>query len=137
MVELLSTRCVPLTNPINMRKFFFYLMVVFYVAGGINHFVNPEFYLAIMPKWMPWHEFLVQLSGVAEIVLGLLLLPKATRSAAAWLIISMLIVFFTVHIDMIYDFYVNDKPYFWLTIVRIPIQFLFIAWAYAYTKPSR
>lgn len=118
-----------------MRKVLLYLMVVFYVAGGVNHFVNPEFYLAIMPKWMPWHELLVQLSGVAEIVLGLLLLPKATRTIAAWLIIAMLVVFFTVHIDMVYDYYVNDKEHFWLTIVRLPIQLLFIAWAYAYTKP--
>lgn len=118
-----------------MRKFFFYLMVVLYVTAGVNHFVNPEFYIAIMPSWMPWHEFLVQLSGVAEIVLGLLLLPKATRTAAAWLIISMLIVFFTVHIDMAYDFYVNDKEGLWIAIARIPFQFVFIAWAYAYTKP--
>jgi uncharacterized membrane protein len=29
------------------------LLVPFYVSAGVNHFVNPEFYVAIMPPWLP------------------------------------------------------------------------------------
>lgn len=83
---------------------------------------------------MPWHSELVAISGVAEIVLGLLLLPQLTRPYAAWLIIAMLVVFFTVHIDMVIDFYRNSKPGFWFTVVRIPLQFVLIWWAWLYTK---
>ena len=47
-----------------------WLMALIYIALGINHFVNPGFYLRIMPDFIPAHEFMVAASGVAEIVLG-------------------------------------------------------------------
>ena len=111
-----------------------YVMAVLYIAAGINHFVNPKFYVKIMPNWMPWHEPLVLISGIAEVVLGVLLIPEATRPYAAWLIIAMLIVFFAVHIDMVVDFYQNNKPGLWLVILHVPLQFVFIWWAWLYTR---
>ena len=44
-----------------------YLMAAFYVYGGINHFLNPDFYLAIMPPYIPAHGAMVALSGVASL----------------------------------------------------------------------
>ena len=112
-----------------------YLMGAAYIAAGINHFLNPEFYLNIMPTYLPWHESLVALSGVAEIVLGTLLFIPRYRSLAAWGIIAMLIVFLLVHIDMIRSFekYPKITPTFlW---IRLVLQAPLILWAYWYTQP--
>ena len=59
-----------------------------------------------------------------------------TRAWAAWLIIAMLIVFLTVHVHMLVnaaDF--PDVPYAFL-VARFPLQALFIAWAWWYTRPT-
>lgn len=47
------------------------LLGVFFISAGIRHFTNPEFFLAIMPPYIPFHEFCVFASGIVEIVGGL------------------------------------------------------------------
>ena len=68
-----------------------YVMAAFYIFGGFNHLMNPEFYLAIMPPNLPNPEWLNVLSGLAEIVLGVFLLEPRARVFAAWGIIALLI----------------------------------------------
>jgi len=58
-------------------------MSALYIIAGVNHFVNPLFYKKMMPPWLPAHDLLIQISGWAEILLGLLLLPVQTRRWAA------------------------------------------------------
>lgn len=117
------------------KKVLLYLLVVFYVGSGLMHFINAEQYYFIMPSWLPFHDLLIYLSGVAEIGLGLLLIPVKTRALAAKLIIAMLLVFFfVIHIPQSIDFYRTNNEYFVLTIIRLPIQFLFIAWAWLFAK---
>ena len=41
-----------------------WLMGVAYLFAGANHFLKPEFYLQMMPAYLPWHALLVQVSGV-------------------------------------------------------------------------
>jgi len=54
-----------------------YLLAIFMIAAGTMHFVNPEFFLKIMPPYLPLHRELVLVSGVCEVILGILLLvPK-------------------------------------------------------------
>ena len=64
------------------KKISLYCMAAIYVGAGINHFVNPVFYKNIMPPWLPWHYPLITISGVVEIVLGLLLLHRPIRTLA-------------------------------------------------------
>ena len=118
-----------------MRQFPRYLMGFLYLAAGINHFVNPDFYLNIMPPWMPAHLFLVQLSGVAEILLGIGVCIEPTRRASAWLIIAMLVAFMPIHIHML----INASDYgapLWGLWLRLPIQGLLAWWAWRYTRPA-
>ena len=49
-----------------------WVMAAFYILGGFNHLMNPEFYLAIMPPNLPNPEWLNLISGLAEIILGAL-----------------------------------------------------------------
>ncbi|HXB13450.1 MAG TPA: MauE/DoxX family redox-associated membrane protein, partial [Bacteroidia bacterium] len=86
--------------------------------------------------YIGYHSFLIAFSGVCEILLGLLLIPKATRKIAAWLITLMLIVFLWIHVQMLIDFWKNNDKDLWIAIVRLPLQFLLIWWAYTFTKTS-
>ena len=117
-----------------MKKASLYIMVVLYVAAGINHFVNPGFYEKIMPPYLPYHSFLIFISGVFEIIFGLLLLPQGTRRFGAWLLIVLLIAIFPANIQMMLDFCQNKNPYLWAAILRLPLQFVLIWWAWIYTK---
>ena len=114
-----------------------YLLAVFFVFGGVNHFRNPDFYLAMMPPYLPWHSPLVYASGVFEILFGLMLMiPKLTR-LAAWGLILLLVAIFPANIYMAQ----HAELYPWTTqtalLIRLPFQLLFIVWAYWFTRPER
>jgi uncharacterized membrane protein len=118
-----------------MKKIFLYVQGVLYILAGINHFYNPPFYLRVMPDWMPLHHTLVALSGVAEMVLGVLLINLSTRKVAAWLILVMLVLFlFLIHVPMTIDYAQRHDPNLWLTVARLPIQLVLIWWAWIYTR---
>ncbi len=112
-----------------------YLLGIFFVVAGFNHFINPNFYLKIMPPYLPWHLLLVYLSGVFEIVLGvLLLLPKFTHFAA-WGLIALLLAVFPANIHMALNhelFPEYGAVSLWL---RLPLQLVMMAWVYWYTLP--
>ena len=120
-----------------MRTFFLYLMVLLYVGAGINHFVHPEPYTQIMPPWLPYPRELVLLSGVFEVVLGVLLLPPATRPYAAWGVIALLIAVFPANVQMALDFHRQGNPHLWVALLRLPLQLPLIGWAWKYTRPGR
>jgi uncharacterized membrane protein len=110
-----------------------YLLGVLFVLAGINHFINPNFYLKIMPPYLPWHLPLVYLSGLFEVALGvLLLIPKFTR-LAAWGLIALLLAVFpaNIHMAINHQLFPEFSPIaLWL---RLPLQFLFIGLCYWYT----
>ncbi len=114
-----------------------YLLVAFYLFMGTIHFIQTELYFAMMPSWLPAQKLLIMLSGIVEIVLAILLIPIKTRAIAAKLIIAMLVVFFfAIHIPESIGYYNTGSEKFIASIIRLPIQFLFIAWAWMFAKTS-
>lgn len=111
-----------------------WIQVLFYVAAGVNHFRVTDFYVDIMPPYLPAHTFLVQLSGVAEIVLGAALLFPRLRRWAAWGIIAMLVVYLPVHVHMLVNANQFPEAPVWFLWFRFPLQGLFILWAWWYTR---
>jgi len=111
-------------------------LAVMYVTAGANHFMDPAFYLRIMPPFVPAPDFMVAASGVAEIGLGLGVLPATTRRWAGLGIVAMLVVFFVVHVDMLvrHDAY-PDVPLVVL-VLRFPLQLVLIYWAERATRPK-
>ena len=109
---------------------------VSFILAGINHFLNTEFYLKIMPTYLPFHLFLVYLSGVFEIILGaLFLIPKFSRFAA-WGFILLLIAIFPANIFMAMNTELFPEFNPLLIWLRLPLQFLLIFWIYQFTKFS-
>ncbi len=108
-------------------------MSILYILAGANHFRTPGFYLAMMPPWIPKHSLMVTLSGVAEIILGLGLLFEPTRSLAGVGIITILIVFLTVHMYMLQNRNTLFKKVPTIVLLaRIPVQFVLMYWASLY-----
>ena len=110
------------------------LLGVFFIAAGIVHFVRPGIYVKIMPSYLPWPLGLVYLSGICEVGLGALVLIPRYTGLAAWGLIALLIAVFpaNVHMAMHPELYPRIPPavLWW----RLPLQGVFIAWAYAYTR---
>lgn len=108
-----------------------WIMAILYVIAGINHFVNPVFYLKIIPPFLRWHKALNWISGVAEIALGIGLLIPTYTSISAWGIILLLIAVFPANI---YHFMKGwrKKKMVLILAIRLPLQFLLIWWAYTF-----
>lgn len=111
-----------------------YLMAFIYIVAGIFHFINTQMYLKIMPRYLPAHKFMVFLSGLVEIVLGVALCSPASKDIAIFGIILMLLVFLLVHFYMLYSEKAGAGIPKWLLILRIPLQFFLIWWAWFYLK---
>ena len=114
-----------------------YLMALLYLAAGINHFVNPPFYLKIMPSWLPFPRQLVFISGLCEILFAFLLMFRSTRSLGACLIILLLIAVFPANIQMAINYHQQNNPHLWIALLRLPLQALLIWWAYSIYKKSK
>jgi len=119
------------------KRTLLFVMAIFYVIAGANHFVHPEVYMPMMPPYLPWHRMLISLSGAAEIGLGIAVLNPSFRHAAAWGLILMLIAIFPANIHIA----LYDVPIFGRTAgfgmwnwVRVPFQAVLIAWAWWYTR---
>jgi len=108
-------------------------MILLYVIAGLNHFLNRQKYASIIPPYLPCPATLVYISGVCEIMFGLLLIPVATRRIAAGLIILLLIAVFPANVQMTVNYYHAHNPWLWLTIIRLPVQLLLIRWAWFFT----
>jgi uncharacterized membrane protein len=107
-----------------------YLMGALYSVLGLLHFTNTAFYRPLMPKFLPNHDSLIYLSGIAEIVLGIGIFFIKTRCYALWGIIAMLTIFLIVHVNMLFpENQLGIQP--WKLWLRIPIQFVLMYWAYS------
>jgi uncharacterized membrane protein len=91
--------------------------------------------LNIMPPYLPWHTALVYLSGVIEMVLGVMLLFRRVERLAAWGMIALIVAVTPANIQMAIhpELYPDYSPTtLW---VRLALQSVLIAWAYWYTRP--
>ena len=110
-----------------------YVLAIFMIVAGIMHFANPAFFLKIMPPYLPFHYNLVLVSGVFEFLLGVLLLvPKCSR-LAAWGIVALLIAVFPANLYLYqHQDILPASPI--VHLLRLPLQGVFILWAYWHTR---
>ncbi|HZH70271.1 MAG TPA: MauE/DoxX family redox-associated membrane protein [Flavobacteriaceae bacterium] len=109
-----------------------YLMAILFILAGMNHFRKPKLYERIMPNYIPAKSTMVTVTGALEMVFGLMLLIPENQNIAAWGIILLLAIYFSVHLFMLR----NEKAGLglpkWVLVLRIPLQFFLIWWAFLY-----
>lgn len=112
------------------------LLAPFFVAAGVNHFVSPAFYVAIVPPYLPAHLELVYLSGLLEIAGGVAVLVPRLRAAAGACLVLLLVAVFPANLHMaLHPERFPDVPSFALY-ARLPLQLVFVAWAWWATRPE-
>lgn len=111
-----------------------FILAFFLIFIGITHFLKPYYFVKIIPNYIPFHLKMVYISGIVEILCGVLLLFPQTQTFGAYLSIVLFIAVFPANIEMAKDFYLMHHKYFWLTLLRLPLQILLIWWAYQFTK---
>ena len=111
-------------------------MSCFYMNVGVKHFVEPEWFLQIMPPQFPNHYEAVYLSGFFELLFGFMLINPQTRFLAGWGIILVMITVFPANLYLA----VTDgaamnisKELAW---GRLPFQYIFIGLAFWHAKDN-
>ena len=111
-----------------------YVLGIAFAIAGANHFVMTDFYLSIMPPYLPWHLFLVYLSGAIEVALGIALLVPPVARIAAWGLIATTLAVFPANIHM--AMHAEIYPQFSAAMLwqRLPMQFVLLAWIWWYAR---
>lgn len=102
------------------------------------HFVNPGFFNEIVPPWLPPSEsFWTYASGIAEIVIGLMLLRSSTRRRGAIAAILLFLCVYPANLYMTWDW--RDRPAGeqFISWARLPLQFVLIWWAWRIAAKNR
>lgn len=119
-----------------------WLLGLFYLFAGWNHFRDPGFYVPMIPPFLPAPRELVELSGVAELGLGMAALLLGTRVPRlrrwiAWGVIALLVAVFPANLYIALENVPiggRAEGLGALNWVRLPFQLAFIGWAWIYTR---
>ena len=111
----------------DLTKVLIYVYIIFFISAGINHFLNPQFYDAIVPEFIPYPRLVHQFTGILEIVIPLLLLTKYRKEAALAMIV-LLVLLYGANLYV----WINNLPYgrnYWSNqqhFIRFLLQVLYI-----------
>ena len=109
------------------RRVVLFAVAAFFTFAGVGHFTNTEFFVAIVPPYLPGPYELVYISGVFEILGGVGVLIPATRRLAGFGLLALLVAVYPANIHMMMhpELFPDVSPTG--LYVRMPFQFLFAA----------
>lgn len=113
------------------------IISLFFLTGGIAHFVVMDFFMMAMPEYLSHHKELVIISGIFEILGAIGILIPQTRMLAAYGLIALIIAVYPANINMA----LHPEKYKELSelflYIRLPFQFLFIWFVWWAISPER
>jgi len=118
------------------KKIVLFGLAAFFINVGVDHFVNPEFYLSIMPPAFPLHLEAVYISGFFEVLGGVGVLIPRLRKIAGWGLVALLVAVYPANIYMAITPEAFPEASVALLYVRLVFQFLFFYWAFSVTKSA-
>jgi uncharacterized membrane protein len=106
-----------------------------FIAAGVNHFLMPRAYRAIVPPRLA-HEAarVVAISGVAEIAGGVGVLVPRTRRASGLGLVALLAAVFPANLYMAREPQRFARFPRWALYARLPLQPLMMWWAWRATR---
>lgn len=120
------------------KQTFRVLLAVCIIVAGVLHFLTPQPFIKIVPGLLPYPAAIVYISGFFEILGGIGLLIPAVSLAAAWGLVVLLIAVYPANINMAVNHIqiANIPDSNWFQAIRLPFQFVLIAWAWWLTRPD-
>ena len=112
-----------------------YLLGILFIAAGVNHFVMTDFYISMMPPYLPWHLELVYVSGVAEAGVRALLLFRRWAVWGGWGVIAVCVAVFPANVQMALHAELFPQVPAFLLALRLQIQIVLLAIIWWSTKP--
>ena len=98
------------------------------ISAGIGHFLKPATFFPFIPDFLP-QAAINYLAGILEIVVGVGVFIPRFRSLSTLGILVMMLLFLPLHVIDVF----KENPAIGshqAALVRLPIQFVLIAWAW-------
>jgi uncharacterized membrane protein len=116
----------------NFKLVLTFLFGAFMIFGGVMHFIKPAGYRSFIPGFLP-ADLIIYLSGIVEIVVGAGVFIPRYRSWATLGILVLMVLFLPLHIVDVF----KENPAIGshqAALIRLPVQFVFILWAWFINK---
>ena len=113
------------------------IIALFFMTGGIAHFVVADFFIQAMPDYLAYQQELVMVSGVFEILGAIGILLPQTRLIAGYGLMALIIAVYPANINMAMqpEKYQNISELF--LYIRLPMQFILLWFVWWAIKPER
>ena len=112
------------------------VLAIFMIYAGTQHFIKPDFFNVFVPDVLVYKTFIIYISGIVEVVLGILLLIPKYKYIGAKGIFILMLCFLPIHI---WDVFSNTPAIgsHQAALIRLPLQFVLIALAYKLSKNKK
>ncbi len=121
---------------ISIRTYSRFVMSIFYIIVGTFHFLIPNTYIKIIPSYIPYHYELVIISGLVEVILGILLIYKRWVKQVSWGIILLLTTIIPINIYIQQSEINLETNIPWITWGRIPLLLFLMLWAFYHSREA-
>lgn len=110
---------------------------LWFLVGGIGHFLATDFFVSICPPWVPEPLLVVQVSGAIELLLAALLIPLRTRPLAGLALLALIVAVTPANVWMLIEHDTRFAQFpvglLWL---RLLIQAAFLVNVWWCTRPE-
>ncbi len=116
------------------------IVALFFMCGGLGHFIFVDFFVSAMPGYLPFHKELVYISGIFELLGAVGILVPQTRLFSACGLIALCIAVFPANLNMAINSHLYSDMSPLLIYLRLPMQFViigFIWWSVAAERTAK
>lgn len=99
---------------------------LWFLVGGIAHFVATDTEMRIVPPWVPWPRATVLVSGGLELAGAMALLWRPSRRLAGWGLFALTLAVTPANVYMLQHAGQFAVPY-WALVLRLPLQVALLA----------
>lgn len=103
------------------------LIAVYFLTGGVMHFLKPDLFVAIMPPYLPNHLELVWASGLFEIFGAIGILIPRTRFLAGYGLMALTLAVSPANVHMAMNPHLFPDVPVTMLYLRLALQ-LFLLW---------
>jgi uncharacterized membrane protein len=114
----------------DVRRWARFGLAAFFAIGGVAHFALLEFFVAIMPSYIPWHVPLVYISGVFELLGAAGILTTRWRRLSGVGLMALTVAVFPANLNMALNPASFDAFPPWVLLARLPVQLLILWWVW-------